>query len=140
SVFALVAMAALPANCQVLYGSVVGAIEDPSGAAVPKALITLRNQETGATRETVADEAGRYSVLNLWPGKYDVKITAPGFRLLTRTDVEVTINTITRADARLEIGLATEQVTVTAVSVLLETDKSDLRHEIDGNTVQNLPL
>ncbi len=132
--------AAIPAFGQVLYGSIVGTVEDPSGAVVPKATITVTNTQTGLTRETMADEAGRFSILNLLAGVYDMKVVASGFRQLTQTGVEVTINTVTRADARLEVGQTSEQVTVSATTAVLQTDKSDVRHEITGETVENLPL
>jgi len=125
---------------QVLYGSVVGTIQDASGAVVPKATVTITNTGTGQTRETVADEAGRYSILNLPAGSYELKVTSAGFRALTKTGVEVAINSVTRVDAKLELGQVTEKVTVGADIVTLQTEKSDVRHEITGKTVQNLPL
>src|SRR3954454_11454425 len=85
----------LPVRAQVLYGSIVGTVEDPSGSVVPKATVTVVNKQTGAIRETAADEAGRFSILTLPAGAYDLKVSAPGFRQLTRTDVEVAINTVT---------------------------------------------
>ena len=76
--------AAIPAYGQVLYGSIVGTVEDPSGAVVPKATITVMNKETGSTRENTADEAGRFTILNVLPGIYDMKIMASGFRQRTK--------------------------------------------------------
>jgi hypothetical protein len=128
------------AYAQVLYGSVIGTIEDSSGAVVPKATVTITNKGTRQTREATADDAGRYSILNVLAGSYELKVTATGFRTLNRTDVEVAINSVTRVDAKLEVGQITEQVTVDAAMVTLQTDKSDVRHEITGATVQNLPL
>lgn len=118
----------------------VGQVEDPSGAMVPKAAVVLTNKQTGAVRETASDESGRFSILNVLPGVYDIKVTASGFRTLSRTDLDVSINTVTRQDLRLEVGQTSEQVTVSAASVQLQTDKSDVRHELTGQTIQNLPL
>ena len=59
---------AKPAVAQVLYGSMVGAIEDQTGAAVPKATVTITNKDTGLTRATAADDQGRYSLLNVQAG------------------------------------------------------------------------
>src|SRR5215471_11307029 len=86
------------AVAQVLYGSLVGSIEDPTGSFVPKADVTLTNKSTGVTRSAVSDDQGRYSLLNVLPGAYDLKVTAPGFRTLNRTDIEIAINTVTRQD------------------------------------------
>ena len=125
---------------QVFYGSIVGTVEDPTGAVVPRANISITNKQTGLSRETTSDDAGRYAILNVLPGLYDLKVTASGFRALTRTDVDVTINTVTRVDVKLEVGQLSEQVTVAGSAVLLQTDKADVRHELTGQTVQNLPL
>jgi outer membrane receptor protein involved in Fe transport len=137
---AAVAVTGPAAQAQVLYGSIVGTIEDQSGAVVPKATITITNKQTGQVRETAADDAGRYALLNVLPGKYDVKIVSPGFKSMTRADVDVAINTVTRENIRLEVGAITEQVQVEATALMLQTDKSDVRHEITGAAVQNLPL
>jgi hypothetical protein len=139
-VFLLACAAVRPASAQVLYGSIVGAVEDQSGAVIPNATVSITNKGTGQTRETTADGAGRYSILNVAAGTYDLKVSAQGFRTVTKTDVEVAINTVTRQDMRMEVGAVTEQVTVQATAAALQTDKSDVRHEITGQTVQNLPL
>ena len=133
-------MAAKPAAAQVLYGSIVGTVEDQSGAVVPKATVAITNKATGQTREAASDDSGRFSLLNVTAGLYDLKVSAQGFRTTTKTAIEVAINTVMRADMRLEVGAVTEQVTVQAAAIALQTDKSDLRHEITGQTLQNLPL
>src|SRR6185369_16868775 len=129
-----------PAAAQVLYGSIVGAIEDQTGSAVPKATVTITNKETGVTRAAAADDQGRYSLLSVQAGSYDLKVVAPGFRMVTQTDIVVAINTVTRQDIHLEIGAITEQVTVSGTAAMLQTDKSDVRHELTGATIQNMPL
>ncbi|MEO8373042.1 MAG: carboxypeptidase-like regulatory domain-containing protein, partial [Candidatus Solibacter sp.] len=136
----LILMSAAPAHSQVLYGSIVGTVQDPSGAVVPKAVIAVVNKDTGQAREAMADDAGMYSILNVLPGRYDLKVSAPGFRQSIQNDVAVAINTVTRITAKLEVGQATEQVTVSGVAVQLQADKSDVRHELSGATIQNLPL
>src|SRR5438309_5813828 len=94
----------VPANAQVLYGSVVVVITDPSGSAIPNADLALTNRGTGQSYNGKSDEAGRYSVGDVLPGAYDLKITANGFRTYTRTDLVVTANTVARAEVRLEVG------------------------------------
>jgi hypothetical protein len=129
-----------PVSAQVLYGSVVGTVEDPSGAVVPNAKITLTSRATGQVREVQADEQGRYTIVNLLAGTYEMTVTAPGFRTLNRPGIEVTINSVTRVEARLEVGQLSEQVTVSAAVAALQTDRSDTRAEISSKTVVELPL
>jgi hypothetical protein len=129
-----------PAHCQVLYGSIVGTVEDASGAVVPAAKVTLTHKGTGTVREVQADDQGRYNAVSLLAGTYDVVFTATGFRTLTRTGVEVTINFVTRVNAKLEVGQVSEQVTVSAAIAALQTDRSDTRAEIASKTVVELPL
>ncbi|MBI3472071.1 MAG: carboxypeptidase regulatory-like domain-containing protein, partial [Candidatus Solibacter usitatus] len=129
-----------PAAAQVLYGSVVGLIEDASSSAMPNAAVALTNKGTGQTYEAKTDVGGRYAISNVLPGDYDLKVTAQGFRTQTRTDVRVSVNTVTRADVRMEVGALAEQVTVEASATVLQTDKSDTHTEITSKQVANLPL
>ncbi|MCL4782072.1 MAG: carboxypeptidase regulatory-like domain-containing protein [Bryobacterales bacterium] len=127
-------------NAQVLYGSVVGTVVDPSNAVVPGAEISITSKTTGATRETRTDTGGRYSLVNVLPGAYDLKVTAGGFRTATSENVTVTINVVSRVDVTLEVGSMTEQVTVISASALLQTDKSDVRTELNSQEITRLPL
>ncbi len=141
AVFILAAgIATQPVEAQVLYGSIVGTVEDPSGAVVPGANISLTNVATGVVRELQADAQGRYSVVNLPAGTYNLMVTAPGFRTSTSTGIVVTINTVTRINPRLEVGQVSEQVTVSATAAALQTDRTDTRAEISSKEVVELPL
>ena len=136
----LAVLACQPAQCQVLYGSIVGTVEDASGAVVPSAKVSLTHTAAGTVREVQADDQGRYNALSLPAGAYNLVFTAAGFRTLTRTGVEVSINFVTRVNAKLEVGQITEQVTVSASAAALQTDRSDTRAEISSKTVVELPL
>ena len=129
-----------PARAQVLYGSIVGTIEDPSGSVVPNVTVTITNAATGLTRSTTTDAAGRYTLSSVVAGTYELKTAAQGFRPLSRAGVEVTINTVTRVDLALEVGQVTEAITVSGVVAALQTDKSDVRAELTSRAVTNLPL
>src|SRR5688572_2012201 len=139
---ALFLAAAIPQQvpAQVLYGSVVGTVQDPSGAVVPGAKITLTNSATNQVRDVLADEQGRFNIVNLVAGRYDMVVTASGFRTLNRTGIEVTINNVTRVTAGLDVGQVSEQVSVSASAAALQTDRSDTRSEIGSRTVVELPL
>jgi len=137
----VVLLGAAPAvEAQVLYGSIVGSVVDQSDAVVPNATVTITSKETGLRRETVTDGAGRYALVNVLPGFYELTASAAGFRTVTRENVTVTINAITRIDLRLELGAVTEQVTVAATVTALQTDKSDVRAEITSREMTYMPL
>jgi hypothetical protein len=138
--FALLLGTVPKANGQVLYGSVVGLVTDPSGAAIPNVDVVLTNRGTSQTYDEKTDQAGRFTIVNVLPGEYDLKVTAAGFRTYTRTDLVVNANTVARADLKMEVGALSEQVTVVSEATLLQTDKSDTHTELTTKEVSNLPL
>ena len=127
-------------RAQVLYGSLIGTVSDQSGAVVPTATVTISNAQTGQSRETATDSEGRFSLQNVQAGTYEMKVTSAGFRTLTRTNVAISINTVTRVPVLLEVGQVTEQVTVEGAAAALQTDKTDVHVEIGETQVRNLPL
>ena len=139
--FVLLALAwALPAGAQVLYGGVVGNVEDSSGATLPGATVTLTNQGTGLVQTTVTGETGSFTFTNVQAGTYTVKVSLQGFKESVRTDVPVTVNTVSRVDSRLELGALTESVTVVSETSLLQTDKADTHTELKSDAITTLPL
>ena len=128
------------ANAQVIYGSVVGVVQDSSNAMMPNSKVVLINKNTAQERTSTSDGSGRYSFSDVVPGTYDLKVTAQGFRTLTQTDVVVTANTVTRGDVVMEVGSLAEQVTVSAEATALQTDKADTHTELSSTDVANMPL
>jgi hypothetical protein len=139
-VFGLMALMAAPAMAQVLYGSVVGTVQDPTGAMIPNATVTITNKGTGATRDAAADDQGRFTFVNVLAGQYDMKVVAQGFKSINVTGIDVPVNTVTRRDVKLEIGGLTETVSVTAEAVQLQTDRTDVRHALTTTTMSQLPV
>ena len=127
-------------HAQILYGSIVGTVTDAQGASVPGATVTITSKETNLTRDTVTDGQGNYSVTNVLPGSYDVKISLTGFRESVRTNVPVTIGQIARVDVALEVGTLTETVTVASAAELLQTDKADVSTELKADAITQMPL
>jgi len=125
---------------QVLYGSVTGTVTDQSGAGVPKAHVAATNRATGVKREADTDDNGHYTITDLGPGDYDLKVTASGFKPLTQTNLMVAANTVTNGDVNLQVGAMSEQVTVEASVVNLQTEKSDVHTELTEKAILNMPL
>jgi hypothetical protein len=133
-------MTAPPAVGQILYGGVTGVVKDAQGAFVPGATVAIVNKETNLTKETTTDAEGKFNIVNVLPGQYDVKATLPGFRESIRRDVPVSIGEISRVTITLEVGAVTEAVTVTSETQLLQTDKADVHTEIKSQELVAMPL
>ncbi len=129
-----------PASGQVLYGSLVGIVTDSSGALIPDAIVTLISKESSVANKINSDSSGRYSFVNVLPGKYDLRGAAKGFKTLEQADLDITPNTVTRIELKLDVGQMTDQVTVEAGGVALQTEKSDTHGEITSQTITSLPL
>jgi len=128
------------AHAQVLYGSVSGTVTDQTGSAVAKAHVVLVNRTTSVQREADVDENGHFHIPDLPPGEYDLKVTSNGFKPLTQTGLVITANTSTNADARLQLGAVSEQVTVEAATLTLQTEKTDLHTELSEKAILEMPL
>lgn len=128
------------AGAQVLYGSLIGTVNDPSGRPAPSATVTVISQETDTSRMVTTDEAGRYNLSTLLPGSYRVQVSAPGFRKFESTGNRVQGNSVARVDVTLQIGDVAESVTVAADAAVLQTEKTDVSVTIGTREVSELPL
>ncbi len=127
-------------HAQVLYGSIVGNVTDKSNAVVGGATIRITHKETNQTRETATNSDGSYNFPTVQTGTYEVTVSKVGFKTYARSNVEVTLNNITRSDISLEVGEVSETVSVTAEATLLQTDRAEVRSELTSQTLLNLPI
>src|SRR5580704_7596764 len=79
-----------PVQAQVT-ASIKGIVTDASGAAVPSAAVRVKNLETGAIRNTSTDDAGRYLVLALPVGEYEVRVSKQNFQDSTHTGIHLVV-------------------------------------------------
>ena len=108
----------------------MGNLSDSSGGAVAGAQIKIVRATTNDSREAVSNASGAYSFINIEAGEYTVTISMPGFQSFQNTNVAISIDSVLRLDVALQIGSINEQVTVSAVAGALQTDRSEVRHEI----------
>ena len=120
-------------------GTITGTVTDPAGAAVANAPIDVRNTDTNVPYPSVTTETGAYTVLRLPPGPYSVTVSAPGFKKLIRSGLTVDAGQTLPLDLTVEIGSATESVTVSAESTLLKTETGDVSHNITISQLNDLP-
>ena len=113
---------------------------DPSGAAVSGATVTARNLETEATRATTTDDAGRYSVLSLAVGTYEVRITKQNFQEAIQSGIHLAVGQEASVDMALKLGQVTEQVKVNADAPVVSTSSADISGLVGEQQVKDLPL
>ena len=130
----------LNASGQAVFGSVIGTVTDPSGAAVANAKVTVVDQRKGTTDQTTTNESGNYTVTHLIPDPYTVRIEGAGFKTLEFKDVELSADTDARVDGQFQVGSTSEQVEVTAESPQLKTDRADVSIEFNEKYVEDLPI
>src|SRR5713226_6661807 len=125
---------------QTTNGSIQGTVTDSSGATLSRATVTARNLDTGLTNSTVTTDAGLYSLPNLPPGRYSVKVEATGLKKYEREGVTVLTGSTVSLDIEMQIGSVTETITVNADASQLETATSDIGATVERSLVANLPL
>ena len=121
-------------------GTITGTVSDPAGAVVASATIEARNQATSVLYTGASSETGNYTLAQLPAGVYDLAVTSPGFKRYVRTGITVEVAGTVRIDAALEVGAASESVTVEAAAPLLKTEGGEVSHNIATNTLNELPI
>ncbi len=130
-----------PASAQtVTTGTVIGTVTDPSGAAVTDATVVLRNKGTNSQAPQRSNSAGQYTFVNVTPGEYQITVEKDGFRTAHVASLTVEVAKSYTVDVRLELGAASESVTVTTeVRAELQTTDAQLGDVIGGETLVRLP-
>ena len=133
-------LTALLATAQIDSGSIVGAIRDPSGAAVPNATITLTNDATGVARTTATNTSGEYQFAAVTPGTYSVKAVGKGFSAQIEKNIEIHVQSRPSIDFVLKVGDITEVVQVESQAPLLQTQSADVGGVVQEKQIRDLPL
>jgi Carboxypeptidase regulatory-like domain/TonB-dependent Receptor Plug Domain len=131
------------AVAQVTSGSIFGTVQDPNGAAIPNVTVKLNNPATGVQRTVFTNEAGAFVVPNLPPGVYTITVEAKGFKTLVKTDIFLSAtDRLNSGVFTLEIGGATETITVTADSgqLQLQTNSGERSDLITSKQLDKLAL
>jgi hypothetical protein len=128
------------AFAQAVYGSILGTVTDPQGAAVAGAKVTVTNQRKGTEDTTTTNADGNYSVTHLVPDSYTVKVEGTGFKVSQQKDVIVEADAGARVDLQFQVGTATETVEVTAEAPQLKTDRADVAVTFNDRAVVEVPI
>jgi len=127
------------ANAQVT-AAISGRIEDPTGAGVDGATVTVTSVETGAVRTAVTDQSGAFTVNSLPLGAQEVKGAKMGFKSALRTGVNLEVGEQAVVNLRLEVGELTQQVTVAEETPIVNTTTSQSSGVVDEREIKDLPL
>jgi hypothetical protein len=127
------------ANSQSTTGNVYGSVNDPTGAVIPGAQITLTDVHTGVKQTTISSAAGSFTFLEVKPSDYSVTGVASGFRSETQTGVSVSANQNVHVTFSLTPGTVSETVQVEASVTMVDTRESQLAETIEGTRFQSLP-
>ncbi|HXP83931.1 MAG TPA: TonB-dependent receptor [Bryobacteraceae bacterium] len=121
-------------------GTITGTVSDPAGAVVANASVEARNAETGVVYPTATTNAGNFTVSQLPPGTYEITVKVPGFKTYTHTNLALQAAAVLREDVAMQVGAATEAVTVTEQASLLNSETADVAHNITVNQLDSLPI
>ncbi len=121
-------------------GRLEGIVNDSTGAAVPGADITVRNQNTGISTTLQSGAEGDFTFLYLDPGTYEVTIQKAGFNKLVLKDITVTVGTRAIIHPQLAVGRIETTISVTASTPLVDTAESSLGTVVDQQSIESLPL
>jgi len=120
--------------------SIQGAVRDSSGGAIAGVTIHIKNVETGAVRNQLTDEAGRYDAPSLPVGRYDLRAEKSGFRSEEKTGILLVLGQRETVDLALQIGDVRETVKVESAPTLVEVTTEDASGLVGERQVKDLPL
>jgi hypothetical protein len=128
-----------PAGAQT-SASIKGIVTDPSGAPVPSATVRTMNRETGAVRTSLSDAAGRYLVVSLPVGEYELRVTKSGFQDAIRSGIHLVVGEEATVDLRLQVGELKSDITVTGDAPIVSTTTTDISGLVGEVAIKELPL
>jgi len=138
-VLAFVALFGFAAFGQETTGSISGAVQDPSGAAIPNAKVEVTGPTLPRALESTTDATGNYTFTNVPAGKYVVAASVTGFSTMKKTDVNVVLGRTSQLIFKLEVGQVTESVVVSADAVMVDTTSSSSAVTVDKTFFDLIP-
>ncbi len=127
-------------RAQTTTATLSGVVRDASGGVVPQAKVALRNTATGATRTTTSDSQGLYSLTNLDPGTYELRVEHAGFKTAVQSGVVLTVGGSSVVDLTVQVGEVSEVVQVTQEEPLIETTRAELSRMVTEQSIESLPI
>ncbi len=139
-VLTLVAILSVAVSAQLPTSTLNGTVSDPQGAALVGAKVSVTSQGTGGVRETTTDTAGFYSVSNLVPADYTVRVEAAGFATAEVKNVRLEVGRASTIDIKLAVAKVGEVVEVTGAELAVNTTQSEVQGVVESAEMDSLPL
>jgi len=133
-------LSCLPLSRAQVSASINGTVTDASGAPVPGATVTAKNTETGAVRSVITDDAGRYQIVWVAVGQYEVAVTKPGFQEAIRSGIQLVVGQEASVDLKLQVSAVQAEVKVTEDAPTVSTTTRDISGLVGEQQVKDLPL
>lgn len=139
-VVALIAALAPAGWSQEITAAITGKVSDPSGAAIAGAIVTARDVDRGTMWKTDTNMEGVFNLPRLPVGNYEVRVEASGFQTAVHPPFNLVLNQTARLDFAMTLGPVTQNIEVTAVTPLLQTDTTQVGAVMQASSIANLPL
>ncbi|HTS27268.1 MAG TPA: carboxypeptidase regulatory-like domain-containing protein [Bryobacteraceae bacterium] len=120
-------------------GSISGFVKDPSGAVIPKAKVTVRN-ESGLERQATTNDSGYYTVTNIPPAFYTVSVEVAGFKKFESTANKLDASAALSVDVTMTVGSNVETVEVSATATVLQTESASVQKDVTREQIDSLEL
>jgi len=119
--------------------AIIGQVSDASGAAVPRATVTVTNKETGLRRSASTDDSGRFNFPQLMPGAYSVKVEADGFEPQRNDGVSSALGQKQTVDFVLKVAQAKESIEVRGEAAILNPENANTSTTLNARVLEDLP-
>ena len=121
-------------------GTITGEVKDQGGAVIPNVIVTATNDGTGAVSKTTTTETGNYTIPSLAAGIYRLRVEVAGFKNFVQENIQIQVAVTNRVDITLQIGAATDTITVTSDAPPLKTESAEQSTVIQTERINALPL
>lgn len=139
TVLFLLSFATLPVRGQNSQGTILGHVQDPTGAGLPGARITATNVNTNVSTHFTTNSTGDYVLVDMIPGTYQVKVESDGFKTEVSANLILEVDQTLRQNFTLQVGQIKEVMTVTADAQMVQTDNTTTGNVLDQRTIEELP-
>ena len=128
------------AIAQSTSGNIAGVVYDPSGATVPGASISAKNEATGVESAARSTSCGQFRFENLPVGSYGLSVSAPGFNRVELTGIRVPLNQTVTSNVALQVEKASTTVEVSAAPAAIDTTTAQVETTFEGRQIQDIPM